>query len=325
MRVLITGVTGFVGGHLADYLITHTSCEVWGSARHRDYAPLPSGLQLVTGDLRDPDAVVALLRQAAPDIVFHLAAQAVVPLAWRDPWGTLETNIRGQLNLITALLELRMAARMIVIGSEQQYGAIQPDDLPIDEDTPQRPNTPYGVSKVAQEALALQYHRSHGVDVVAVRAFQHIGPGQSPEFASASFARQIAQVEAGQREPVIRVGNLAAQRDFSDVRDVVAAYWALAQQGQAGMVYNVGSGTLRSVQSVLDGLIRHSRVLVRVETDPARVRPVDIPASVCDNSRLRAATGWQPVVPFDQTLADILDYWRAQSVGSSPAGVNRAG
>ena len=311
MRALITGVGGFAGSHLADYLVQHTDCRVWGISRDADMRWVPPQVEWTNGDLRDREAVVALLRALRPDVIFHLAAQAAVPQSWRDPWGTLEVNIHMQTNLLSAIVELGLPARILVVGSEQEYGAVQPEDLPIDEDTPFRPVSPYAVSKVAQDMLGLQYFLSHTVAAIRVRPFPHIGPRQRPEFVAADFARQIAEAEVGRREPLVYVGNLSAARDYTDVRDVVRAYWLLAEQGVAGEVYNIGSGVARTVKSLLDGLIAHSRVAIRVEVDPARFRPVDVPLTVADPSRLKAATGWQPQVPFEHTLRDILDDARA--------------
>ncbi len=312
MRALITGISGFVGSHLADYLVAHTDCQVWGVAPDANAPPLSPKIRLLTGDLRDRNTVAALLRVAAPDVIFHLAAQAAVPLSWRDPWDTLETNIRMQVNLLATLAELEWSTRILVVGSETEYGIIRPEDVPVDEDTPFRPVSPYAVSKIAQDMLGLQYHLSHGVAAIRVRPFPHIGPRQRPDFVTADWARQIAEIEAGRREPVLRVGNLSSFRDYTDVRDVVRAYWLVIERGQPGEVYNVGSGVMRSVQSMLDGLVALSKTPIEVEVDPTRFRPIEVPITVCDASRLRAATGWRPTIPFEQSLRDILDYWRQE-------------
>lgn len=312
MRALVTGIAGFAGSHLADYLTSHTECQVWGVVLEAPLAPLPADVKLLYGDLRDRDAVVAILRAAMPDVIFHLAAQAAVAISWRDPWDTLETNIHTQVNLLSVMAELGLGARIIVVGSEQEYGAVRPADLPIDEDTPLRPTSPYAVSKVTQDLLGLQYFLSHGIPAIRVRPFPHIGPRQRPDFVAAAFAEQIAQIEAGERDAVVKVGNLAAERDYTDVRDVVRAYWLLALHGEPGEVYNVGSGVARSVRSLLEGLIALSHAEIRVEVDPARFRPVDMPLTVCDPRRLKAATGWEPEIPFQQSLQDILDYWRGR-------------
>ena len=311
MRVLITGVSGFAGSHLADTILHQAACQVWGVVRQA--APgLPAEVQQIEGDLRDLAAVGRVLDTVAPDLVFHLAAQAYVPVSWRDPWATLETNIHAQVNLLAALAERRASTRILVVGSETEYGVVRPEDMPVDEDTPLRPISPYAVSKIAQDMLGLQYFLSHQVQAVRVRPFPHIGPRQKPDYVAASWARQIAEIEAGQREPVLRVGNLAVARDYTDVRDVVRAYWLLLQHGTPGEVYNIGTGVARPVQSLLDILLGLSYVPIRVEVDPQLFRPADVTVTVCDASRLRAATGWEPLIPFEQTVRDILDDWRGR-------------
>jgi GDP-4-dehydro-6-deoxy-D-mannose reductase len=191
------------------------------------------------------------------------------------------------------------------------YGAVPAEELPVNEDTPLRPVNPYGVSKVAQDLLALQYHLSHGVDVLRVRAFNHLGPRQSPQFVAASFARQIAEAEAGLRPPLLKVGNLEAQRDFTDVADVVRAYALLMEKGEPGQAYNIGSGHARSVRCLLDVLLGMSKVAIHIEQDPDRARPVDAPIIVADVTRLRDATGWAPTISFEESLRRVLDYWRS--------------
>jgi GDP-4-dehydro-6-deoxy-D-mannose reductase len=206
----------------------------------------------------------------------------------------------------------------MVTGSSEQYGLVRPEDIPINEDTPFRPNNPYAVSKIAQDALALQYFLSYGQQTIRVRPFNHIGPGQTEHFVTAAFARQVALIEAGQQEPVIYVGNLQADRDFTDVRDMVRAYLLAVTRGEPGEVYNIGSGRGRPIQWVLDTLVAMSTVEVEVREDPARMRPSDIPSLVCDPSRFHTRTGWRPEIPLEQTLRDILDYWREHVRSSRP-------
>jgi GDP-4-dehydro-6-deoxy-D-mannose reductase len=214
------------------------------------------------------------------------------------------------LNILQLLVNTGMKSRLLVVASNEVYGAVSPDELPVDENTKLEPRNPYGVSKVAQDLLARQYYLSHGIDVVRARAFNHLGPRQSPQFVAANFARQIAEAEAGLRKPVIRVGNLHAQRDFTDVVDVVQAYALLMERGQSGEAYNIGSGRPRSVQSVLDNLLEMSSIQVRVERDPARMRPSDVPVIYGDISKLQRDTGWQPAICFEESLARVLAYWR---------------
>jgi GDP-4-dehydro-6-deoxy-D-mannose reductase len=214
------------------------------------------------------------------------------------------------LNILQLVVNTGMKSRLLVVASNEVYGAVSPDELPVDENTQLEPRNPYGVSKVAQDLLARQYYLSHGVDVVRARAFNHLGPRQSPQFVAANFARQIAEAEAGLRKPVIRVGNLQAQRDFTDVVDVVQAYALLMERGQSGEAYNIGSGQPRSVQNVLDDLLAMSSVQVCVERDPVRMRPSDVPVIYADISKLQRDTGWQPAISFEESLARVLAYWR---------------
>jgi len=314
MRALITGIAGFAGSHLADFLLAETDLEVWGVVLEGDsgLGALNPRSQVVYGDLRDADVTRMILAQVQPDYIFHLAGQAYVPVSWHDPWPTLETNIRTQVNILAAAAALDLDARILVVGSTDEYGRVRPEELPITEETPLRPDSPYAVSKIAQDMLGLQYHLSHGLKTVRVRPFNHIGPRQRDQFVASSFAKQIAEIEAGLRPPVVRVGNLEVKRDFTDVRDMVRAYWLILQHGQPGDVYNIGTGVAHSIREVLDILLSLSPVSIQVEPDPARFRPSDMLISVCDATRLRALTGWSPVIPLAQTLRDVLDFWRSK-------------
>ena len=313
MRALITGVGGFAGSHLSDYLFDKTDWQVLGCVLPGwDCSHLDRRVTCLELDLRDREAVRAMLEQVTPDVIFHLAAQAFVPVSWQDPWDTLENNIRAEANILDGLVKLGAKPGVMVVGSNEEYGLVRPDELPLREDSPLRPNSPYAVSKVAQDFLGLSYFLSHGLPVVRVRPFNHIGPRQAEGFVAPAFAKQIALIEAGQQEPVIRVGNLDVQRDFSDVRDVVRAYHLAVTRGQPGQVYNIGSGQPRAVKALLETLLSLSAMPIRVEIDPARMRPSDTPVAYCDASKLRAATGWEPRVPFEQTLRDVLDDWRVR-------------
>lgn len=314
MRALITGINGFVGGHLAEYLLADGRWDVWGLSRSPSLvlSELIGNVQIVQADLADAEATTRALVQVRPNVIFHLAGQPFVPESFRDPAGTLAANTLGALHIFLTLIEYRMTTRVIVVGTNEEYGKIDPEDLPIDEDTPLRPTSPYGVSKAAQSLLALQYHYSHGLDVVRVRPFTHIGPRQNERFVTAAFARQIARIELGLQPPVVQVGNLAAQRDFTDVRDVVAAYALLAEHGESGEVYNVGSGRAVMIRELLDMLLAECTVPVEVRLNPELMRPIDIPLVVCDASRLCARTGWQPRYALAETLHDILNYWRTR-------------
>lgn len=314
MRALITGAGGFVGGHLCDYLLMHTDWHLLGVVYPQPVGEQPQEqrLRLVHADLRDPAAVKALLEEARPDAIFHLAAQAFVPTSFADPWDTLENNIRSQLNVLEAVRQSGREVRVLVVGSNEEYGAPAPGELPQTEENPLRPNNPYAVSKVAQDMLGLQYFLAYKIPVVRVRPFNHTGPGQSPNFVVPAFASQIARIEAGLQEPVMKVGNLEAARDFSDARDIVRGYYLALTQGEPGEVYNLASERARTIREVLDMLLGYARAEIRVERDPARYRPVDVPVVYGSAEKLRRRTGWRPEIPFEQTLRDTLEYWREQ-------------
>ena len=321
LRALITGAGGFVGGHLCAYLLAHTDWELAGTVYPHpvEAQPQEPRLRLEHADLRDPETVQALVHERQPDYVFHLAAQSFVPASFDDPWDTLENNVRAQLNLLEAVRRSGRDVRVLVIGSNEEYGAPKPEDLPQTEESPLRPSNPYAVSKVAQDFLGLQYHLAYGLPIVRVRPFNHTGPGQSPRFVVPAFARQIARIEAGLQEPVIQVGNLETARDFTDVRDIVRAYHLAVSQGQPGEVYNLASGRPQSVQGLLEMLLSYAKVQIRVERDPARYRPVDVPVFYGSADRFHRLTGWQPEIPFEQTLQDVLNYWREQMEGVAHA------
>lgn len=270
------------------------------------------GVEMVTCDLLDRDHVARVLEHYRPDTIFHLAAQAYVPKAVAAPAETLVNNAVAQINVLEACRASCPDAVVVVVGSSEEYGLARADEMPLDEDQPFRPTNPYAVSKIAQDMLGLQYHLSYGLNVVRVRPFNHIGPGQSDRFVVSSMARQIAEAEAGRVEPVILVGNLQPSRDFLDVRDVVAAYTVVAREALAGQVFNVASGIPRPVQSLLDRLLAMARIDIEVREDPSRLRPSDVPIVYGNAARLRLETGWAPVVSIDQSLADTLDDWRSR-------------
>ena len=313
MRALITGVTGFAGSHLAEYLLAHTDLEVWGtdiSSNDRNIAHIRDDLELVVGDMSDPDVASDILSQTQPDYIFHLAAQAFVPLSWSDPWQTIANNIRLQLNILKTLVDTGSRPRVLVVGSADEYGVIAADELPVTEATPLRPYSPYAVSKIAQDMLGYQYFASHGLPIVRVRPFNHIGARQSPAFVTSDFAKQIAEIEQGQREAELRVGNLEARRDFTDVRDMVRAYYLALQHGEDGQVYNLGAERAESIEEVLNMLLEMSEVEIEVVQEPSRLRPTDVPVVVSDCSKFRERTGWSATVSLRDSLESVLKYWR---------------
>lgn len=316
-RVLITGASGFVGRHLVEYLGNRDELEIIGmSSRQRP--PIPQGRLLVC-DLRDADLTARVVERHQPDVIYHLAGQSHVPRAFAEPADTLITNAVGQINLLEGCRRAGIDPVILVVSSAEVYGAVTPEDIPISEDQPLNPNNPYASSKATQDLYARQYHAGYGMKTVTVRPFNHVGPGQSDRFVISSFARQIAEAEAGLAEPVILVGNLDAVRDFLDVRDVVRAYAMLADASFAGSTFNLASGRGVRIQEVLDRLVQEARCGVEIRTDPQRVRPSEVPEFRGDASKLRLATGWEPAYPLEETIRDILDDWRERIRNRSPS------
>ena len=317
MRLLITGITGFVGSHMAEYALAH-GAEVCGSSRWRSRTEniehLRPQIKLIECDLRDLASVRGLLETTEPTHVVHLAAQSFVGASWQTPAETLSTNIISQVNLLEGLRRFTIAPRVLVVGSSEEYGLVHPDELPIRESNPLRPLSPYAVSKVAQDMMGYQYFMSYGLPIIRTRAFNHDGSRRGEVFVTSNFAKQVAEIEAGLREPVIFVGNLKPRRDFSDVRDIVRGYWLLLERGELGEVYNLCSGRSWAIQQVLDFLLEQSRVKgIAVESDPERLRPSDVMLLEGDASKIRKATGWAVEIPFERTLKDLLTYWRQRT------------
>jgi GDP-4-dehydro-6-deoxy-D-mannose reductase len=314
VRLLVTGAAGFVGGHLLAHLREERrDLEVHGVVLPGGAGSWrPIGVRVVEADLEDPAQAAHAVEASRPDRIVHLAGQASVHRSWADPAGTLRTNVLGVVHLLDAVRLQGLRPAVLVVGSADEYGPASPDEQPLKETVPRRPASPYAVSKVAQAALASLYGPAGGMRVVATRTFPHTGPGRGEMFAESSFARQIAEIETGLRPPVVEVGNLDAVRDFSDVRDVVRAYGLLLESGRGGEAYNVCSGRGRRIGDLLDALLGASSAKVEVRVDPARLRPVDVPVLVGDPSKLVADTGWQPRIPFERTLGDLLDDWRAR-------------
>jgi GDP-4-dehydro-6-deoxy-D-mannose reductase len=305
--ILVTGAGGFVGPHLARALAARDA-RVVGLGLESAPAGVPFADWHHT-DLREPAPATDVIARTQPDAVVHLAGQSSAARSFEDPAGTFQANVLGTWNLLEAVRRGAPRARVLVVGSGEAYGP-QPEGSRATEDTPFAPVSPYALSKAAADAIAAAHARGHGLDVVRVRAFSHAGPGQGPGFVVPAFARQIADIEAGRGEPVLRVGNLEVTRDLSDVRDVVRAYVALLELGESGAAYNVCRGEGVPLTEVLRRLTAMARVAVRVETDPARLRPADVPWLVGDPARIAQVTGWRAEIPLERTLADVLQEWR---------------
>ncbi len=344
MRTVITGVTGFVGSHLAEYLLSLQDVEVYAFYRWRsrmdnlkdlaqagklnivgenssitsadqlssmlDKQGRKDALNLVESDMMDPYSMQRFIGAVKPDRIFHLAAQSYVPGSQNAPAATLQTNILGQLNIFEAVRQANIAPLIHIAGSSEEYGLVHPHETPIKEDNPLRPLSQYGVSKVTQEMLAYQYYRSFGLKTVVTRGFNHTGPRRGHVFVTSSFARQIVEAEKGLRPSVIYTGDPNSMRDFTDARDMVKAYWLSLEKGEPGEVYNVGTGHAISIRELGDILASLAKVKVEFKVDENRLRPSDVTLLVADASKFKKQTGWEPKIPFTKTMGDLLDYWR---------------
>ena len=310
MRALITGIGGFVGRHLRQHLEEQgdSVCGLGRPAESMDMATV----RVFGADLRDRAAIDRIVREAEPQAVYHLAAQSSPAESLSDPWATIGNNLLAQINLFEALLAANLRPRVLVIGSSDEYGRVDAADVPTHEGVALRPLTPYAVSKVGQDMMGFQYFAQHGLPVVRVRPFNHTGPGHDARFVIPSLARQLAQIEAEEREPVLHVGNLDVERDFTDARDMVRAYRLALVAGVPGDVYNLGRGRSARIADMVDELISLCRVAVQTRVDPALLRPTDIPRQEADTRKFTALTGWQPLIPWHTTLSDTLDYWRSR-------------
>lgn len=321
MKVFITGITGFVGSHLADYILQNKpGVEVAGLLRWRspkdNIRHILGKVQLCYGDLHDGARLRKILEEERPDFIFHLAAQSYVDYSFWCAADTLQTNVVGTANLLEAIKELKLSSGydplVHICSSSEVYGQVGPDEVPIKEENVLRPASPYAVSKVAEDMLGLQYWLSWQIRTIRTRMFTHTGPRRGEVFVVSNFSKQIARIESGLQEPVIHVGNLESVRTFADVRDTVRAYWLLMEKCEPGEVYNIGGQVTMTVGEMLNKLLdlspRKGEIEIRV--DPRRLRPSDVTLQVPCVDKFVARTGWQPEIPFEQTLRDTLDYWR---------------
>lgn len=313
-KTLITGVSGFAGSHLAQYLAKKSSDQLFGTfltdSSLANIESLTGSLKPVQLDLNDKEKVKEVIQDIKPDVVYHLAAFAAPSQSFSNPTETISNNVNAQLNLLEAIRSIELKSRILIISSADIYGSVKKEELPISENVPANPNNPYSLSKLFQDELGLQYFMSYKMDIIRARPFNHIGPRQSPYFAVPTFAKKIAEIEKGKNPPVIKVGNLDTKRDFTDVRDMVRAYALLMEKGQAGDVYNIGSGNSYLIKDVLDMLISLSTVKIEIQQDPSLLRPTDNPELRADSSKIHNLTGWKPEINLEQSLKDTLDYYR---------------
>lgn len=315
MNVLITGITGFTGSHLAEYMIKQPDVRVFGTVRgrHRQLEfinPIKNKLTLLECDLTDTNSVVQTIEDSQPDMVFHLAAQSFVPTSWRAPQETFNSNVNGTLNILEVIRKSKFEPKILITGSSEEYGLVKPEEAPIKETNQLRPLSPYAVSKVAQDLLGYQYHQSYGMKIVRTRSFNIIGPRSGAKIVSADFARQVAEIEKYSKETVMYVGNLEAQRDFVDVRDVVRAYSLALEKCKYGEVYNVCSEKTVKIKYILDTFLKLSDKKITITEDSTRMRPSDVPLLLGDCSKFKKETNWKPEYDIDTSLRDVLDYWR---------------
>lgn len=320
MRILITGITGFVGSHLVDFVEqNHPDVEIFGIKRWRSKTEnvdlKDTKVKYCECDIKDAHNVDQVIGDIRPDKIFHLAAQSFVPSSWDSPSETFNTNIIGQCNIFEAVRKIKNTGYQPAIQiacSSEEYGLVKPDETPIKETNPLRPLSPYAVSKVAQDFMGYQYFKSYGLNIIRTRAFNHSGPRRGEVFVDSNFAKQVASIEKKLQDPIIKVGNLDSIRDFTDVRDIVRAYWLATEKCEPGEVYNICSGKKFVIKEMLNTLISNSTVKdIKIEPDPTRMRPSDVPILIGDYSKFREQTGWTPEISYlEKTLPDTLEYWR---------------
>lgn len=306
MKALITGVNGFVGCYLSKYLL-EKGYTVYGTVIEDNVRM--ENVQIHKMDLLNKQEVEETIKKINPDYIYHLAGQSAVGLSWKNPTLTIDVNVNGTINLLDSVRENNINTKVLIIGSSDQYGVIKPEDCPISEEHELNPSSPYAISKTTQEQIAKLYVKAYNMRIIMVRAFNHIGPMQSKNFVVSDFASKVAEIEKG-AEPIIKVGNLEAYRDFTDVRDIVRGYTMLIEKGKIGEIYNIGSGNSYKIQEILDKLISLSNKNIKIEIDPDKLRPSDVPIIQCDNSKIKSHVNWEPEYDIKNTLKDTLDYWR---------------
>jgi len=323
MKALITGITGFVGSHLAEYLLEKGD-EVYGTFRWRsprdNIEHIMDKITLKNCELRDPNSVRTCINDVKPEVIFHLAAQSYVPSSFNEPATTLETNIIGTLNLLEAVRQGNVDPIIHICSSSEVYGQVKKEEVPIKEINIFRPASPYAVSKVGEDMIALQYFLSYGIKTIRSRMFTHTGPRRGEVFVVSAFAKQIAMIELGLQEPLLKVGNLKSIRTFLDVRDAVRAYYLLVKKCTPGEVYNIGGNRTMEVGEMLDLMLKFSPIKEKIEVKVSDdlLRPSDVTLQIPDISKFVSETNWKPEIPLEKTLEDILNYWRERLKTRSP-------
>lgn len=308
-KVLIIGAGGFVGRYLIDELDASGDCQIVATRIASEDFTCDKAEVMVL-DIMDRDSISDVLAKVKPDVIFHLAAQSSVAASWKKPLLTVDINIEGTINVLDAVRGSGLRPRVMLIGSAEEYGPVREDENPVSEERALHPSNIYAATKACQGMLGDIYAQAYGMDLVMIRAFNHVGPGQADLFVVSNFCKQVALIEKGEQDPVIHVGNLAAKRDFTDVRDVMRAYRLLADKGVSGETYNVGSGHARSIQSILDVILSRAHRTISVEVDEDRFRPIDVPLIEADVSKLVERTGWSPEHPLEEAIIASLEYWR---------------
>ena len=308
MKVLITGIDGFVAGYLSEYLLKN-DYDVYGTTIKESYKN--ARIKILKMNLLDVENVNNVIKNISPDMIFHLAGQSAVGLSWQKPVLTIDVNVNGTLNLLEAVKNSNVNSKILIVGSSDQYGIIKPENCPIKETQPQIPQSPYGISKKTQEEIGKLYVKAYNMNIIFVRAFNHIGARQSENLVVPDFASKIVNIEKG-ANPVLKVGNLDTLRDFTDVRDIVRGYVMLLENGKIGESYNIGSGNVVKVKDILEKLVSLSNKEIKIEIDKEKFRPVDVPIVQCDNAKIRKDTEWIPEISIDETLKDVLEYWRGK-------------
>lgn len=310
MKALVIGGGGFVGPYLVRHLTDDCGYEVTVTKTEKEQLVMDNAV-VKNLDILDIGQIVGLLKAEQPDYIFHLAAQSSVAYSWKNPTLTIDVNIKGCVNLLDAVRQLDKKPRVLLIGSGEEYGHIKEGECPIVEDNTVRPGNIYAATKACQNMLGKIYSDAYGLDIMMVRAFNHIGPNQTPMFVVADFCKQVADIEKCRQEPVIYVGNLSAKRDFTDVRDVVKAYALLVEHGRRGETYNVGTGHAIAISQILDEIVAMSDTAIEVKVDENKLRPVDVPIIEPDIDKIKSEVGWQPVISLEQTLKETLEHWRS--------------